>query len=1391
MSNREAGIHTHQEWKGMTQPVGLVVEPIVLDRFGIFPERNINILSDLQRRLDELFEENDSAEKSFSSVKNLRDFFQELLGWQEGDLISANDFHSEQLKEVISFSLEDYEETLKPDWIVPNPKGIDNGIKAQILIKELPTGMPFDHLPKNKDGRREWEATPQQRIERLLKESEHPIGILWNGIALRLIYAPRGESSGHLTFPLEPMTSVDGRPMIAALEMLLGPDRLFEGGASDICLRVLMEQSRKEQNEVSTRLAEQVLDALWILVRGFDQAERQAKQNGKSILRDLPTNQPSHIYGGLITVLLRLVFLLYAEDEELMPKDSTYGQYYSVSRLAQKLRQDRAIHQGAMEGRRGAWATLLSLFRLVYDGGGPTPSYLPARHGELFDPDTYPFLEGRCQNSSYEKGLFEIVPGISDDVIEQVLTKLLILDGQILSYRALDVEQIGSVYEAIMGFTVNEAKGPSLGIIYHPPRQKIAITFVINSDELLKRPGAKREKWLRDEAGVDLKLPIKVKKSIRESNNLSELCQAFEKKLSPFTPRGLQTGSLILQPTEERRRSGSHYTPRELTEPIIVETFRPWLERYNFEPSAQTILSLSVCDPAMGSGAFLVETCRFLAKHLVSAWDRDGFPTELDETFDKDNYARRLIAQNCLYGVDKNSFAVSLAKLSLWLTTLSKDLPFTFVDHALKCGDSLIGLSAEEIQDAHKNIQLNLINNENQFLNDLSFDRQELFSIDNRDDKTYIQKSDLLAQQSKATENLREAGDLIIAAFFDADNVKSRSDKQELYLTMINGSLQDKTLKESIKEIRTRLATGPKGIIPFYWDIEFPEVFSSKRSGFDVFVGNPPFAGDVTFTGSNKKGYFDFLKTKHLESGGRCDLSAFFFRKGFQLLKENGIMGLIATNSIAQGDTRYSGLRWICLNKGTIFSAKKRYKWPGVATVVISIVHIIKGEYKGNKILDKKQVKSISAYLIAGNNSQNPKTLSANENISFKGSMLVGKGFLFSDDESANDEAMGVPSSIDMMNTLLKKNTNNNKVIFPYIGGEELNDSPLQSHNRYVVDFRDYTEEECRRSWPEVMNLLELKVKPERTRKNTNGSFKLRKPLPQRWWQHGDKRPALYMAISNCENVMVICRVSTNFSVGIVSTKKVFSDSLTIFNLRPELFAVLQSNIHEDWARLFGSSLGDGLRYTHTSCLETFPFPKQNSNNHEELKEISDRYIEYRKDLMIKSNKGLTRIYNLFHTPQEQNSKINYFRDLHTEMNKVVLKSYGWDDISIDYGFVPDYLEVEDESIFSSSLQDRIKTQDFFFQDPDEAHSFERQLQTQTSSKRKPSWRYRWSNETREEIISRLLQLNSDRHSEEEAKCLYKNKKPLFSQHTKNKNINNSSIEISKNEIQMGLGLEK
>ncbi|MBK7906929.1 MAG: N-6 DNA methylase [Gemmatimonadetes bacterium] len=158
----------------------------------------------------------------------------------------------------------------------------------------------------------------------------------------------------------------------------------------------------------------------------------------------------------------------------------------------------------------------------------------------------------------------------------------------------------------------------------------------------------------------------------------------------------MRPGGLTLHPSEERRRSGSHYTPRELTEPIVATTLRPIFEAMGDSPTPQQILSLKVCDPAMGSGAFLVGACRYLGDALVQAWQRSGEMPTIPPDEDPQLFARRLVAQRCLYGVDRNPYAVQLAKLSLWLVTLAREHPFTFLDHALRHGDSLVGLTRRD-----------------------------------------------------------------------------------------------------------------------------------------------------------------------------------------------------------------------------------------------------------------------------------------------------------------------------------------------------------------------------------------------------------------------------------------------------------------------------------------------------------------------------------------------------------------------------------------------------------------------------------------------------------------------------------------------------------------------
>jgi methylase of polypeptide subunit release factors len=554
----------------------------------------------------------------------------------------------------------------------------------------------------------------------------------------------------------------------------------------------------------------------------------------------------------------------------------------------------------------------------------------------LFDPDVYLFLEGHGES----------VPRVSDGKIFRVLDKLLILEGDRLSYRSLDVENIGSVYEGIMGYRVERAESVSLGVTSKPKGSKISTTVVIDMQALLAAKGSDRAGLLKTWANCEV--TGNALKELKEAKTLEGIAAALGRKVSHRTQNLLAVGALYLQPTEERRRSGSHYTPRKLTEPIVRKTLEPIFAGLGSAPTAAQVLSLKVCDLAMGSGAFLVEACRQLADAVVAAWERDGMPADLPKSEEPILIARRLVAQRCIYGVDKNLFAVNLAKLSLWLATLAKNYPFTFIDHALKCGDSLVGLTSREIGAFESNTQLSLFRPIADLVKDVVSKRLEIQSQDTLSDRDADVKKEKLDAIDADLSPSRRAADAKIAAFFDGKNAKDRTNREQEYKQLLAQGT-----KGELEKLSQNLRSGDRGIIPFNWEIEFPEVFTprylseveGKVVGFDAIVGNPPYAGKNTMISGNAEGYLDWLKVVYEESHGNSDLVAYFFRRAFTLLRQDGTLGLVTTNTISQGDTRSTGLRYICLHGGTIYNATRRHKWEGSAAVVASLIHIIKATY--------------------------------------------------------------------------------------------------------------------------------------------------------------------------------------------------------------------------------------------------------------------------------------------------------------------------------------------------------------------------------------------------------------------------------------------------------------
>ena len=1330
MARPDPNVAAHLEWIGFVRPTGLVVSAPALVQAGVVLNRRD---ADGQQRLNEWAD---------SEQTDLRSFAETVLNWRFSPSAYAGTPNA-PIPNELEMSIADTGEVLRPTFAVrgeakrqrpttrssdaQKEKAADAPPPWQLLALVCESDSDLDHVVRTSRGG--LEASPHSRLERLLRHTGVPAGLLFNGTALRLVSAPRGESSGWLDFRIGDMRETAGRPICTAMRELLNEQRLLAVPPNQR-LAALLASSRKFQNDVSERLAEQVLHALYELLRGFQAAQDASKGE---LLRAALADDPDEVYRGLLTVVLRLVFLLYAEERDMLPQDDTWLRGYSLSGLYERLREDAAMHPDTMDQRFGAWAQLLTLTRMVHDGAKSGAMHLPQRHGELFDPDRYRFLEGRGDEVGGGRRVSQRIksPLVPDGTLYRVLEKLIVLDSERISYRALDVEHVGAVYETMMGFRLETARGRTAAI---RANKKHGAPAAVDFAALLAEEPGKRPKWVQDR--TDRRLTDRVRRAVQGADDMESLHAALDPIIDKSaTPDLVAEGAMILQPSEERRRSGSHYTPRELTEPIVREALAPILRRlagnHHAPPHAKQILDLKVCDPAMGSGAFLVEACRQLGDVLIEAWhahdDVPDIPPDEDEVI----YARRLVAQRCLYGVDRNPAAVDLAKLSLWLATLAKDHPLTFLNHALRHGDSLVGLSRAQIEAFHwKSGPPSQMGMEEQRI------RKHLRRAGELRERIRNAGEDTPDWELRRTwddaryESGQVAllGDLALAAFFEGLTNKEREEHRK---RLAGAVLQSKA--ENHRGWLEGLRRTYPPLAPFHWEIEFPEVFERENPGFDAIVGNPPFAGKNTVRAANGNGYPEWLKTMHAESHGNSDLVAHFFRRAFNLLREGGTFGLIATNTIAQGDTRSTGLRWICEHGGEIYRANRRYKWPGQAAVVVSVLHIHSGKWDGDRFLDGEHVPDITAFLFHCGGHRDPAPLRANARKSFQGAIVLGMGFTFDDTDKKD-----VATPLAEMRRLIAESPRNQDVIFPYIGGDEVNARPTHVHHRYVINFRDYPlrrddlgeswddanvarRKELRRQpivpldypypvaadWPRLLATVEENVKAERLAKRDEVARDY-------WWQFLRPRPELHSAISGLGRVLVISRVGQQAAFTFLPAGMVFADSIIAFPLASSAaFCALQSRPHEIWARFFGSSMKDDLRYTPSDCFETFPFPR-GWETLPTLETVGKDYYDFRSTLMVKNKEGLTKTYNRFRDPNENDTEIVQLRDLHAAMDRAVIDAYGWRDIATDCDFFLDYPIDEAE----------------------------------WGNKKKP-YRYRWPDDVRDEVLARLLELNAERAAQE------------------------------------------
>lgn len=1354
MQPRRTVASVHNDWLTLVEPVGAFLTIPVLKRVfpnGI-PPVDRDVRADVRQRLDELTM--DVASRTAWLQWIVRDLLSLRPRLREASAIPAG----------LSHTVAERHTTLRPDFVIVEPQK-DGPDRARLLGIRWPLRTLLDRRPTTDERGQptSWAATPIERAALLCRAVNVPLALVTDTDRFALVWAPVSGPSGHAIWT----SSLFGeeRLLLDSFVAVLGAQRFF-GVAEKETLEALLTESGSAQAEVTGKLGEQVRKAVELLVDAFSRADRTA---GGRILEAV---QPAQVYNAAVTVMMRLVVLLAAEERRLLPADDPiYSASYSILTTRDQLERD-AMRDGieTLEKRQAAWHRLLATFRAVHAGIEHDRLRLPAYGGSLFDPSRYPFLDAPP------------IP-VDDRAMLAVLDALQVLsfrqgsvtEARRISYLNLDVEQIGHVYEGLLDHGCARVSEVVLGLVGSKGEEpEIALSELERELHKGEEPFAE---WLCEKGGSTV---ATIKKRLYEDlepdqdHRLRAACdndQATYDRVRPFggllrkdlrdMPAVFMPGSLYVTQVSLRRDSGTAYTTKELADEVVQYALEPLVyspgPAEGAEPadwklkSSTELLRLKVCDPAVGSGAILVAACRYLADRLVEAWKAEAstgsLPAILEGVQESEwtLVARRSVTDHCLYGVDRNPMALEMAKLSLWLTTMAKERPFTFLDHQVRSGDSLLGItSLDQVRWVHIDPERGrklwkdkpLFSDPRKAVDARVTEALEkaraLAAIDVISLGDVDRKARLHAEMVEALVPLGVLADAVVGSALAEAGGES---KVATLLESIANRIEEAFNENEATDVRERTLAEVQDQAQFWldtdrpdlaldrsclhWPLAFPEVFlTPARSGFDAIVGNPPFLGGKRISGAVGSAYREFL-VAHIASGvkGNADLVAFFLLRAFELLAQPGGLGLLATNTIAQGDTREVSLDQLADRGGTITRAVASEPWPGTTALEIAKLWIRKGMWSGPYVLSGVPVRSISSMLVVpGRVTGRPYRLKANQGKSFQGSIVLGMGFVMTPEEAQ---------------ALIDRDSRNREVLFPYLNGEDLNSRPDQSPSRVVINFHDWpldrtadgtwrnADEATRRTWvrngsvpkdfpgpvaadyPECLKIVDLKVRPERSRSN-------KAVYRNKWWQFAEKQTALYEAIAALSEVAIIPETTKYCVFSRAKTRIVYSHTTKVFTFSSQWpFMVLSSDLHEIWARSYSSTLETRLKYTTSDVFETFPLPDPATS----IEASGAKWYSCRQSLLAAGNEGLTQTYNRFHDPAEQVTGLSRLRDLHVELDSAVAGAYGWSDIDLGHGF----------------------------------HETQQGV------------RFTISPPARQEILDRLLALNHQRYAEEVAQGLHEN----------------------------------
>ena len=701
-------------------------------------------------------------------------------------------------------------------------------------------------------------VSPSFQIARYLEATGVEWGILTNGREWRL-YWGRATDKQKRYFAVDLVQALED-PEAFRFFALFFRKQAFLEGAQPSFLRRVLEGSEQYGLRVGRTLKEVVFHRVfpWI-AKGF------LRHRGN--LGSVSEETLGEVYKATLALLYRVLFLLYAEDRELLPVTDALGyREYSLVRMRREIAEKIGRGQRFSEHAYDYWERLTALFRIV-DEGDPALK-VPPYNGGLFRPDRYPFLE---QNKVADAFLAPALDELSRQVDEDGVRRF-------VDYKYLNVRELGALYEGLLEYRLGVEDGE---------------VYLVNDKGERRLTGS-------------YYTPDYVVRHI------------VEKTLAPVVEERKEALGAVLREYRKWRRLHDRRpgadTSREL------KKLR--------DKVLETLLDVKVVDPAMGSGHFLVAAVDYLSERfagLVAELDAEpvtdalaeiraeiksamgSYGLELkDEQLSDINLLKRMVMKRSVFGVDLNEMAVELAKLSLWLDAFTVGAPLSFLDHHLRHGNSILGVKKDDFLawvDRENPVWMGEIKRE---MEQATLKAENLLGVRDLTLAEVALSQKLYAEAEAALRPLRNALDVYAASLFAPKPRRGKLShpfqEAQVFLPSFKLSeLADPPEKHHVREA----VTFARERHFFHWEFEFPEVFfppagSPRRSnpGFDAVIGNPPYVRQEQLT-ANK----EFLKKAYEDVyAGKADLYTYFFARGLSVLREGGRLGFISSRQFVRAE---------------------------------------------------------------------------------------------------------------------------------------------------------------------------------------------------------------------------------------------------------------------------------------------------------------------------------------------------------------------------------------------------------------------------------------------------------------------------------------------------------